>query len=45
MAGHKAEAPRKKYADSAARILALVRQYKNRDILDYLRGIANNLSD
>ena len=41
--GHPAPAQRRKYADSAQRILAIVNDYNNRQLLDYLRAIANNL--
>jgi len=44
LAGHPSQPPRKKYADSNARILTIVRSYRDRNILDYLRGIAHNLS-
>ena len=41
--GHPAPAQRRRYADSAQRILAIVNDYNNRQLLDYLRAIANNL--
>ena len=41
--GHPAPAQRRRYADSAKRILAIVNDYNNRQLLDYLRAIANNL--
>lgn len=44
LAGHPSQPPRKKYADSNARILTICRSYSDRSILDYLRGIAHNLS-
>ena len=40
-----AEPPRKKkYKDTALRIQTIVNDFENREILDYLRGIARNLS-
>lgn len=44
LAGHPSQTPRKKYADSYERILTIVRSYRNRSIMDYLFGIAHNLS-
>ena len=44
MAGHASQPARKKYFDSHQRILKIVRDYPNRAILDFLRGIAHNLS-
>ena len=41
--GHLAPAQRRRYADSAQRILRIVNDYNNRPMLDYLRAIANNL--
>ena len=35
---------KKKYKDSALRIQRLVNDYENRELFDYLRGIAHNLS-
>ena len=41
-----AEPPRKKkkYKDTALRIQTIVNDFENRELLDYLRGIAHNLS-
>ena len=33
---------RKVYRDTAQRILSIVRDYANRDLLDYLQGLAHN---
>ena len=44
LGGHVAPPPRKKYMDSNARILTIVNDFANRNILDYLRGIAHNIS-
>ena len=41
--GHLAPAQRRRYADSAQRILRIVNDYNNRPMLNYLRAIANNL--
>ena len=35
---------RHRYADCNARILRIIDDYSNRQILDYLRNIAHNLS-
>ena len=44
LAGHPSQPQRKKYADLNTRILTIVRSYSDRNIMDYLRGIAHNLS-
>jgi len=44
LAGHPSQPPRKKYADSNARILTIVRSYNERNVIEYLCGIAHNLS-
>ena len=43
LGGHPAPPQRRRYADSAARILNIIRDYNNRPLLGYLRVIANNL--
>ena len=43
LGGHPAPPQRRRNADSAARILNIVRDYDNRPFLGYLRAIANNL--
>ena len=43
-AGHSSQTSRKKYVDASIRILSIVRSYRDRSIIDYLRGIAYNLS-
>ncbi|XP_076056312.1 uncharacterized protein LOC143034261 [Oratosquilla oratoria] len=43
-AGIANEGSRKRYKDYSQRIVSLVNDYDNRDIFDYLRGIAYNLS-
>lgn len=43
VAGFAPNPQRKQYLDSAARISAIVRDFQNRHILTYLRGIAYNL--
>ena len=42
LGGHQPASQRSQYAALDARIVALVRDYGNRDILDYLRGIGHN---
>jgi len=44
LAGHPLQPSRKKYADSNARSLPVVRNYNERNVFHYLRGIAHNLS-
>ena len=45
VAGHVAPPPRKKYLDCNTRILGIiVNDFLNRNIFDYLRGIAHNIS-
>ena len=41
---HEPAPQRRQYAALDTRILTLVRDYGNRDVLDYLRGIGHNLS-
>ena len=43
-AGHAPEPQRRRYADSNARILRIVDNYPNRQVMDYIRNIAHNLS-
>jgi hypothetical protein len=43
LAGHAPQPGRKIYSDLKARVLTVVRDYENRNTLDYLRGIAHNL--
>lgn len=42
MAGHNPPVTLKKYRDANQRILTIVRDYYNRDIVEYFRGIAHN---
>ena len=44
LSGHAPQPPRKKYADLSARILTVIRSYNIRNIIEYLRGLAHNLS-
>ena len=44
LVGQQAPPPRKRYADCNARLLTVVRDYSQRDGLDYLRGVAYNIS-
>ena len=44
LAGHPSQPLRNKYADSNARILNIVRSYSDRSMMNYLRGIAHNLT-
>jgi len=44
LAGQQALPPRKRYADCNARLLSVVRDYAQRDELDYLHGVAYNIS-
>ena len=43
-AGHAPEPQRHRYADCNARILRIVDDYANRQVMDYLQHIAHNLS-
>ena len=43
-AGHPAEPQRRRYQDSNQRIKNIVQDYPNRNIMQYLRGIAHNIS-
>ena len=43
LGGYPAPPQRRRYADSAVRILNIVRDYNSRPLLGYLRAIANNL--
>lgn len=42
LAAHPSQAPREKYADSNARILAVISNYNQHNVLDYLRRIAHS---
>ena len=42
-AGHQPEPQRRQYQNSNQRILNIVQDFNNRDIIDYLRGIAFNI--
>ena len=42
--GQQPNAVRRKYKETAARIKIIVADYNQRPLLDYLRGIAHNLS-
>ena len=43
MAGHAPQPGRKTYSDLKARILTILRDYGNRNTLEYFFGIAHNL--
>ena len=43
-AGFSIQSSRKKYLDVSARIISVTRNYENRDVVEYLRSIAYNLS-
>ena len=43
-AGHPAEPQRRRYQDSNQRIKNIVQDYPNRNIMQYLRGLAHNIS-
>ena len=42
--GHLSPPQKKRYKDCNARTVHVVRDFSHRDILDYLKGIANNIS-
>ena len=42
--GHPAEPQRRRYQDSNQRIKNIVQDYPNRNIMQYLRGLAHNIS-
>jgi len=42
--GHLPPPQKKKYKDCNARIVHVVRDFAHRDVLDYLKGIANNIN-
>ena len=44
VAGHAAPGRKKRYVDRDAKILRIVQSYDNREPLEFLRGIAHNLS-
>ena len=44
LAGYPSQPPRNKYAHSNARILNIVRSYSDHSMMNYLRGIAHNLT-
>lgn len=44
LGGANIEQPRKKYKDCAAKIKAIVAQYENWPIIDYLRGLGHNFN-
>ena len=43
VAGHDPQPAREQYVQNARRILNIVADYANRNIVDYLRGIAYNI--
>ena len=43
-AGHQPEPQRRRYLDSNQTIKNIVQNYHNRDIMQYLRGLAHNIS-
>ena len=43
-AGHQPDRQRRRYLDSNQRIKNIVQDYHNRDIMQYLRGLAHNIS-
>jgi len=44
IAGQQPPAPRKVYRDTAQRVEDIVKEYANRNILDFLKGIAHNFN-
>ena len=44
VAGIESEPPRKRYRDSAKRLKSLVQIFNQDNIIEYIRGIAHNLS-
>lgn len=42
--GHTVQPPKKKYKDCNARIYTIVEDFINRNLFDYLKGIAHNIS-
>ena len=44
IAGLQPDPQRRKYADCTVRIKNIVQNFQNRNIFDYLRGIAYNIS-
>ncbi|CAI6362995.1 unnamed protein product [Macrosiphum euphorbiae] len=42
VAGNEPPRTKRKYVDASNRILTLVRDYRNRNIIEYLRGLAHN---
>lgn len=44
LGGHTSQPQRKKYKDCNGRITTIVADFCNRDIMDYLKGIAHNIS-
>ena len=44
LAGHPAPPPRQRYLDSSRRILKILDDYPNRQMLHYLRAIAHDLT-
>ena len=43
-AGHQPDPQRQRYLDSNQRIKNIIQDYHNRDIMQYLRGLAHNIS-
>lgn len=44
LGGHSPPAQRKKYRDNNARIMKIVREFEERETVDFLRGIAHNIA-
>ena len=44
LGGHAPPAQRRKYRDNNERIVRIVREFDQRDRMDYLRGIAHNIA-
>ena len=44
ISGQQPPVSRKVYRDTAQRVQDIVKDYENRNILDFLRGIAHNLN-